>query len=181
MKKPTFAALVPVLLTAAALSLALSAGAQAADKAETPKPQPMMAEHHMGEAAGVEHDADMTAEQCQTMMAKHQEMQDKRQAMDAKLDELVAKMNAASTSKEPDAMEKPMAAVLTELVAQRKANRSMMMEMQPEMMGHMMGHQGMHGMHGRKGAMGAMGALDCPLMKADQTPEPNAEETDSKD
>lgn len=178
MKKYTFAALIPVLLTATALSLALSVGAQASDKAENPKPEPMMGDHHhMGEAAGVEHDADMMAE-CQTMRAKHQEMQDKRQAMDTKLDELVAKMNAASTSKEPDAMEKPMAAVLTELVAQRKANRSMMMEMQPGMMGHMMHHQGMHG---TKGAMGTMGAMNCPMMKADETPEAKAEETKPED
>lgn len=88
--------------------------------------------------------------------------------MDAKLDELVAKMNAASTSDAPDAMEKPMAAVITELVAQRKAIQSMMMEMQPQMMAHMMHHRDMHG---AMGTMGRMGAMDCPMMKAGKTGE----------
>ncbi len=49
-----------------------------------------------------------------------------------------------------------MAAVLDELVAQRKALRSMMMEMQPAMMAHMAHHVQMHG---------AKGAMDCPMMK----------------
>ena len=80
------------------------------------------------------------------MMAKKEEMQDKLKAMDATLDKLVAEMNAAKRSKEVDAMEKPMAAVINELVAQRKAFRSMMMEMQPAMMEHMMHHME----HGRR-------------------------------
>jgi hypothetical protein len=43
-------------------------------------------------------------------------------------------MNAAKGSTKVGAMEKPMAAVINELVAQRKAFHSMMMEMQPAMM-----------------------------------------------
>ncbi len=78
--------------------------------------------------------------ECQAMMTKHQEIQDKLEAMDATLDELVAEMNATKICDEADAMDKPMAAVLTELVAQRKASRAMMMEMQPEMMAHMRHH-----------------------------------------
>lgn len=53
-----------------------------------------MTGHHKGSAAGAEHDADMKTE-CQAMMAKKQEMQDKLQAMDAALDKLVVEMNAA--------------------------------------------------------------------------------------
>jgi len=48
-------------------------------------------------------------------------------------------------------MEKPMAAVLNELVAQRKAMHSMMMEMQPAMMAHMMHHMHMQGAKGSHG------------------------------
>jgi hypothetical protein len=102
---------------------------------------------------------DMKAD-CQAMMAKKQEMQDKLKTMDATLDKLVAEMNAAGAENKAGAMEKPMAAVINELVAQRKAMRSMMMEMQGGMMSHMMGH--MHSQH-MKGAMHPMS--DCPMMK----------------
>jgi hypothetical protein len=77
-------------------------------------------------------------------------MHAKMQAMDATLDRLVAEMNAAKGS-----MEKPIAAVINELVAQRKAAHAMMEEMEPAMMAHMAGHMEGHGM---KGAM-------CPMMK----------------
>ena len=91
--------------------------------------------------------------------------------MDATLDKLVAEMNAAKGSKEADAMEKPMAAVINELVAQRKTLGSMMMEMQPAMMAHMMRHREMHG---------AMGAMECPMMKTGNAPEPGAGEMKHK-
>ena len=97
----------------------------------------------------------------------------KMKAQDATLDALVAEMNAAKTSKAPDAMEKPMAAVLNELVAQRKAQRAMMMEMQPEMMAHMGRHMGMK-MHGGEGGM------DCPMMKSDDAAAPVAMEKKPK-
>ncbi len=101
--------------------------------------------------------------ECQAMMAKKEEMQAKHQEMDATLDKLVAEMNAAKGSKAVDAMEKPMAAVINELVAQRKALGSMMMEMQPAMMAHMMRHMDMHG---------AKGAMECPMMKSGDAHEP---------
>ncbi len=172
MKKHHLNVLVPGIVAATALALAVGVGAQTpatpvpAPAAKSPQAAPMTG-HHMGGATGVKHDADMKAE-CQAMMAKKQEMQDKCQAMDATLDRLVAEMNAAKDSKEPDALEKPMAAVINELVAQRKASRAMMMEMQPAMMAHMMHH--MH-THGTKGAM------ECPLMKTGTAPEPKAAET----
>lgn len=102
---------------------------------------------------------DMKAD-CQAMMAKKQEMQDKLKTMDATLDKLVAEMNAAGAENKPGAMEKPMAAVINELVAQRKAMRSMMTEMQGGMMAHMMGHMNSQQM---KGAMHPMS--DCSMMK----------------
>ncbi len=171
MKSYPLAVLVPGIFAATTLALVLGVRAQApADKAETPMAAPM-ADHHKDHAAEAEAETAMQAE-CHEFMTLKQAMQDRLQTMDAKLDELVAKMNAASTSKTPDAMEKPMAAVLTELVAQHKATRSMMMEMQPKMMAHRMHHQDMHG---------AQGAMDCPMMKAAKTPEAMAEETGPKD
>jgi hypothetical protein len=109
------------------------------------------------------HDADLKAE-CEAMMAKKQAMEDKLQAMDATLDKLVATMNAAKPEVN---MEPAMAAVINELVAQRKASRAMMMEMQPAMMAHMMHH-----MH----SQGAKGAMECPMMKTGTAPEPKEEE-----
>ena len=167
--------LVPGIFAATALALAPSAGAQTPPP---PGPTPAttsprtasMTGHHKDSAAAAKHHADMKTE-CQAMMAKKQEMQDKLQAMDGALDKLVAEMNAAKGSKEVDALEKPMAAVINELVAQRKASRSMMMEMQPAMMAHMTHHMQMHG---------AKGAMECPMMKTGNAPEPKAEETTPK-
>ncbi len=165
MKTQHLTVLVPGIFAAAAFVLAASIRAQTpAPPATTSSQAAPTTGHHKPIAAKSKHDADMNSE-CQAMMAKKQEMQNKLQAMDATLDKLVAEMNAAKGSKEVDALEKPMAAVLNELVAQRKALRSMMMEMQPAMMAHMMHH-----MHGTKGAM------ECPMMKMGTAPEPKAEE-----
>ena len=170
MKTQHLTILVPGIFAAAAFLVAASVGAQAppppgpTPAATSPHTAAMTGGHHKSVAAKANHDAGMKAE-CDAMMAKKQQMQDKLQAMDATLDKLVAEMNAAKESKGADALEKPMAAVLNELVAQRKALRSMMMEMQPVMMAHMMHH-----MHGTKGAM------ECPMMKMGTAPEPKAEE-----
>ena len=166
MNKHPLKILVPGIFTAAALALALSVGAQtppppAPPDTKSPQTAPKPV-HHKDSAAAAKHDADMKAE-CQAMMAKKQEMQDKIQAMDDKLDKLVADMTAVKDSKEVDALEKPMAAVLTELVAQRKVFHTMMMEMQPAMMQHMMHHMNMHG---------TKGAMECPMMKTGMAPEP---------
>ena len=115
----------------------------------------------MGRARAARHEGEPNAE-CQAMMARKQEMQDKLVAMDATLDDLVAKMNAAGASRRADAMEQPMAAVINELVAQRKTMRSMMMEMQPAMTHHKMHHMSMR--DGR-------GMIDCPMMKMDDADE----------
>jgi Skp family chaperone for outer membrane proteins len=170
MKTHTLRVLVPGIVAAAALALAVSAGAETPPPAATPPAAtaPQAAPktgQHKAHVARAKHDTDMKAE-CQAMMAKKQEMQDKVAAMDASLDKLVAEMNAAKGSKEVDALEKPMAAVINELVAQRKASHSMMSEMQPAMMTHMMRHMRMHG---------TKGAMECPMMK-EHAPEPKAEE-----
>jgi predicted transcriptional regulator len=87
------------------------------------------------------------------MMAHHKEMMAKMEAIDARLDELVKRMNAATGSKKPDAV----AAVINELVAQSKQMREQMMAMQPEMMEHM--RMGM--MRGMEDSMSK-----CPMMKS---------------
>jgi hypothetical protein len=112
----------------------------AAQKMEMPGKQAMM-------------DEKMTEE---SMMAHHKEMMSKMEAMDARLDELVKKMNAATGSKKPDAV----AAVINELVAQRKRMREQMIAMQPEMMRHMMAHMRMGIMKGMEDSM-----AKCPMMK----------------
>jgi len=165
MKKHEYKVLVPGILAVSVLALAVGVGAQTPPAPEPPPAaKSPMAGHHMDSAAGAKHDADMKAE-CQAMMAKKQEMRDKLKAADATLDKLVAEMNASEGSKEVGAMEKSMAAVINELVAQRKVSRSMM-EAQPAMMGHMMRHMGM---------AGAKGAMECPMMTGNP-PEPKAEE-----
>jgi hypothetical protein len=175
MTKHHLKVLVPGIFAATALALAVGVGAQTPPPpgpppaATSPQAAPMTG-HHKDSAAGVKHDADMKAE-CQAMMTKKQEMQGKLQAMDTALDKLVAEMNAAKGSKEVDALEKPMAAVINELVAQRKASRAMMMEMQPAMMAHMMHHMDMHG---------TKGAMECPMMKTGIAAEPKAEEKKPK-
>ena len=91
-----------------------------------------------------------------SMMAHHKEMMAKMEAMDARVDELVKTMNAATGSKKTNAV----AAVINELVAQRKQMREHMMAMHPEMMKHMMGHMRMGMMKGMEDSMAT-----CPMMK----------------
>jgi Skp family chaperone for outer membrane proteins len=172
MAKRYLRVLVPAILAATALALAVGAGAQTAPPpaptapAATTHHSAPMPSHHEAGATAAKHDAEMKAE-CEAMMAKRKEMQTKLEAMDATLDKLVAEMNAAKESKEPDALEKPMAAVIDELVAQHKATRAMRMEMQSEMMAHMTHHMAMHG---------AKGAWECPMAKKGHAAEPKAEE-----
>ena len=73
------------------------------------------------------------------MMARHREMMARMDAMDAKLDDLVKKMDAAQGNKKADAV----AAVVSELVRQRKEMREHMKTMSP----------------------GMMHDMDCPMMK----------------
>jgi hypothetical protein len=165
MKNHRLKVLVPGLVAAAALALAVGVGAQttppsgSAPAGKTPAAP--MASHHKHHMAGGQHEADMQAE-CEAMLAKHHALQAKLEAMDTELDKLVAEMNAAKG----DALEKHVVAVINELVAQRKASRALMTEMQPEMMAHMMHHRDMHG---------TKDSMKCPL-KMGNAPEPKAEQ-----
>jgi hypothetical protein len=88
---------------------------------------------------------------CQAMMAERDTMMADMKAADQRLDGLVLTMNAASGMEKPTAT----AAVVSEMVAQRKTMRDGMMKMQEDMMGHMMEH-----MQAGPGAMSM-----CPMMK----------------
>jgi hypothetical protein len=70
----------------------------------------------------------------QDMMKMHQQMMADMNAADAKLDQLVQQMNAASGEAKVDAT----AAVVTELVRQQKSMHAHMGKMHDEMMGGMM-------------------------------------------
>ncbi len=75
-----------------------------------------------------------------TMMMNHEKMMQQVQAADARMDKLVGEMNHATGQKKVEAM----AAVINELVAQRKQMRSHMMQMMQRMHSeHTMGGPGM--------------------------------------
>lgn len=107
--------------------------------------------------------------QATAMMAQRQQMMARMRALDQKLNELVAKMDAAKGTAKVETI----ATVVKELVAQRAQLRGEMMAMQGRMMGHMMQHmmsmQGsMMGMMNR--GSGRAGAAPspmetCPMMK----------------
>jgi hypothetical protein len=91
------------------------------------------------------------AAKCQAMMAARDKMMTEMKAADDRLDDLVARMNAASGMEKAEAT----AAVVNEMVTQRRTMRDGMMKMEGGMMGHMMEH-----MQAGKDSM-AM----CPMMK----------------
>ena len=94
--------------------------------------------------------ADMSA-RCQAMMADHEKMMAELKAADERLDALVSKMNAAPGTEKAV----PTAAVVNEMVTQRRTMRDGMMKMEHGQMGHMMEH-----MQAGKDTMAT-----CPMMK----------------
>jgi hypothetical protein len=137
------------VLVAAFVSLASAPLAHAALQAPTPPPHQHPAEQQKPPTPGMQGTAPMD---CQAMMASHQKMMEHMKAMDARLDTLVLTMNSATGQAKTDAT----AAVVAELVTQRKAMREGMEKMQGGMMQHMMGHM-------QSG--GAQGMMNCPMMK----------------
>ncbi len=83
-------------------------------------------------------------------MKKHEEMMSRMKEMDARLDEKVAAMDAAKGDQKVEAI----AAVIKEMVAQRKDMREHMMKMRGKR-GHMMEHRhkGMMGDEGKEKSM----------------------------
>jgi hypothetical protein len=110
----------------------------------------MPQEHQHAATAKAKPPSDMAAK-CHAMMAEREKMMTDMKAADQRLDDLVAKMNAASGMEKMAAT----ATVVTELVTQRRTMRDGMAKTQQGMMGHMMEH-----MQAGKDSM-AM----CPMMK----------------
>lgn len=134
-----------ILLAASAVCAAVLVSAVTEVRAQAPPPP----KHETADKAKA--DADRTA-RCQAMMAEREKKVAEMKASDARLDELVATMNAAPAADKATAT----AAVVTEMVAQRRAMRAAMDHMQHGAMSHMMEH-----MHGDKARF-----EQCPMMKA---------------
>ncbi len=96
-----------------------------------------------------DHQAKPDEAKATAMMAKHKEMMADISAMDSRLNDLVAKMKAATGAAKIQAIE----AVVSELATQRSAMRDRAMMMQSGMAGHMMEHMEAGGM-----------AAGCPMM-----------------
>lgn len=110
--------------------------------------QMAQAPHHA--AADKAKPASGMAARCQAMMAEREKMMADMKAADQRLDDLVAKMNTASGTDKVAAI----AAVVTELVTQRRTMRDGM-KMQQGMMGHMTEHM----------QTGKDSTAMCPMMK----------------
>lgn len=93
---------------------------------------------------------------CQQMMAMHNQMMADMKAMDASLDQKVTAMNAAKGNAKVDAM----AAVINEMVSQRKQTMAKMSSMRDRMMAHMGEHVSQSGSASMRQSM-----TQCPMMK----------------
>lgn len=126
------------LVTLVTLALAIPALAQTATPESQPATQPM--EKKMGADCMMGHGPTGGAKAgkmaCCEGMGGPDAMAKKMDEMDAKVEKMVGVMNAATGKKKEDAM----AALLTELVAQRKNMRDMCMQAGPMMMKHAMHH-----------------------------------------
>lgn len=162
LKHPVLSLLLTVLLVPATL-LALPA-------AQTEK-APQMDDHpHHHHGMTQKHDA--TTQDCRAMMAERQQMHEKMQAMDAKLGDMVDQMQDASGEDKTEAL----AAIVAELVTQRRQMHQKMGGHHAHMMQHMMTH--MQAM--QSGTM--KGMEDCPMMQAmAQGDEPMGDSDDSGD
>jgi len=110
-------------------------------------------------------DQKMQPMNCEPMVQK---MQSSSKAMDDRLQPLIDEMNKAKGAAKIDRM----AAVINELVTQRKQMREQMMAMMPQMMGHMMQHMHSGMMSGMSHSMSG-----CPMMKgSDPAAQPPAAE-----
>ena len=90
-------------------------------------------------------------ERCQEMKVQKQKMKEEMKAQDAQLTEQITKMNLAPKDKKMDLM----AAVLTQMVAQRIAMDARKAKMEEKMMQHMMQHM----------QLGKESMSKCPMMK----------------
>ncbi len=109
-----------------------------------------------GEQGTHVHDGSGMMDECQAMMARHAQMEEEMALMDARLDRLIAAIDKSRGKRKIDAITD----VLTEMVSQRKAMRSMLLSARPEMARHMMEHMA----QGKKD--GSAIVAMCPMMKS---------------
>jgi hypothetical protein len=125
--------------TSFALTLAIASWLPTAATAKDEAKKPMKGDGHQ------------MMQGCQAMKGQKKKMKEDMKAQDAKLTELVAKMNSAPQDKKTNLM----AAVLTQMLEQRIAMDARKAKMQEEMMQHMMKHM----------QMGKESMAQCPMMK----------------
>ena len=90
-------------------------------------------------------------EHCEAMQEQKNEMMEAMKVQDGELTEQLAQMNAAPKDQKPELM----AAVVTQIVAQRMARDAQKAKMEDKMMKHMMQHM----------QMGKDSMSQCPMMK----------------
>lgn len=96
-------------------------------------------------------------DRCNEMMSMHEKMMGKMKASNQRIDSLLETMNESTGAAKVDAL----AAVVNELVSQRRAMHERMMSFMPRMMHHMGEHMQMKmERHGMTGSM-----PECPMMK----------------
>ena len=151
---PLFLALVLVPLWAIAQK---ETPKEVAPGSSTEQPGPKTPDAEAGKSAG-HHQMN---EKCKEMMAKHEQFKADWKAMDTRLDEKLAAMNAAKGDNKTAAM----AAVINEMAAQRKEMREKKSAMHmADKCCAMMGHGGkMGGMKGHGGGMDG-GMAGCEAM-----------------
>lgn len=97
---------------------------------------PALAERDHGHHPDGAENSEKMMEKCKEMMERHQAMHAKMAEKDARLQELLDRMNAVDGEEKVSAI----ADVLNELIEQRRAMHGTMMKMGPAMMRHMMEH-----------------------------------------
>ena len=155
----------PLFFTVALLAMgSLVFAQQPPASQQTPMPMPPGHSMQMPMRPGSQQ-GQMQPMDCQAMMDK---MQASSKAMDDRLAGLVSDMNKAKGSAKVDRM----AAVINEMVTQRKQMRDDMAAMMPQMMNHMTQHM-------QSGMMSGMQSMaDCPMMKGmGQTSQPSSTQT----
>lgn len=113
----------------------------------------MNTKHEMGMSGSDGMMKQSLTEACAGMQARHESMMQKQGTLDARLDELLAKMRAATGSEKVPAMER----LVEAMVEQRKAMMHDQDAMHMEMMSHMMAHMG------SAESMGMKAASMCPM------------------
>ena len=132
---------------------AIVSGCAAVVLSVTPGVAGQMTQEHQHAAAAKPQSgmaADVVAK-CQAMMADHEKMMTVMKAADQTLDDLAGKMNATSGMEKANAT----AAVVNELVSQRRTMQDGMMKRQHGMMAHMMEYS----------QAGKDSMAMCPMMK----------------